>query len=92
LDGEAVLPILAGKQPVRDRTFFWRLPRPDGKHGQKAVRRGKWKYIWDREMELLFDLEKDVGERINLAFRYPGVVAELREALMLWEKELPATK
>ncbi len=92
LDGEDVLPILAGTKPLRDRTFFWRLPRPDGRFGQKAVRRGNWKYILDREMDLLFDLDKDVGERTNLAYRHPAVVAELQKALWQWERALPAAQ
>ncbi len=89
-DGEDVLPILAGQKPSRERTLFWRLPRPDEKFGQKAVRRGKWKYLLDREVELLFDLEKDVGERHNLAYRHPEVVRELRRALAGWEAGLPS--
>jgi arylsulfatase A-like enzyme len=84
-DGEDVLPVLAGKKPGRTRTFFWRLLRPDDTFGQKAVRRGKWKYIQDREMELLFDLEADKGERRNLAYRQPKMVEELRKALAEWE-------
>ena len=88
-DGEDVVPLLAGKRPPRERTFFWRLPRPDEHFGQKAVRRGRWKYVVDRETELLFDLEKDVGERRNLAFRHPEVVRELRDALADWEATLP---
>ncbi len=63
LDGQDVLPLLAGKEAPRERTFFWRLPRPNEQFGQKAVRRGKWKYVHDREVELLFDLENDIGER-----------------------------
>jgi arylsulfatase A len=92
LDGEDVLPILAGKQSERARTFFWRLPRPDAKFGQKAVRRGTWKYVFDREGELLFDLKNDIGERTNLAYRHPQVVAELRQALAQWEKTLSPSK
>jgi arylsulfatase A-like enzyme len=88
LDGEDVLPVLAGKKPGRTRMFFWRLHRPGEIFGQKAVRRGKWKYIQDREMELLFDLESDRGERRNLAYRQPKMVAELRKALAEWEVEL----
>lgn len=89
LDGDDVLPILAGKQPERVRTFFWRLPRPDAEFGMKAVRQGTWKYVFDREGELLFDLKNDIGERTNLAYRHPQVVAELRRALEQWEKTLP---
>jgi arylsulfatase A-like enzyme len=92
LDGEDVLPLLSGKKPPRERTFFWRLPRPDDKFGQKAVRRGKWKCIHDRQMDLLFDLEKDPGERRNLAFQHPQLVKELRAALAEWEDSLQADK
>jgi arylsulfatase A-like enzyme len=88
-DGEDVLPVLAGKAPVRDRTFFWRLLRPGETFGQKAVRRGGWKYVKDRGVELLFDLEKDIGERRNLAYRHPETVRALREALAGWEAGLP---
>ena len=89
LDGEDVLPILAGKAPAKERTFFWRLPRPDAAFGQKAARRGTWKYVADREAELLFDLAADPGERKSLAYRHPDTVAALRSALAAWEKTLP---
>ncbi len=89
LDGENVLPILAGKKPAKTRTFFWRLHQPGETFGQKAVRRGKWKLIEDRGVELLFDLEKDPGERKTLAYRHPKLVDELRKALTDWEAGLP---
>jgi arylsulfatase A-like enzyme len=92
LDGEDIVPLLSGKKPPRERTFFWRLPRPDGRFGQMAVRRGKWKWVYDREMELLFDLEKDIGEKRNLAFQHPDVVKELRTALMEWEVRIADSK
>jgi arylsulfatase A-like enzyme len=92
LDGEDVLPVLSGRGPERERTFFWRLPRPDDQFGQKAVRRGRWKYLYDREMELLFDLEQDPGERRNLACRHPEVVKALRTALDAWEGQLSTGK
>jgi arylsulfatase A len=92
LDGENVAPILAGKKPPLERTFCWRLPRPDDRHGQKAVRRGKWKYIVDREVELLFDLETDIGERRNLAYQHPDLVQDMRKALSEWESKLPNVK
>src|SRR5262249_9019216 len=68
-DGEDVLPILAGKAAARERTFFWRLRLPGEPVGQRAVRRGKWKYVLDRRVELLFDLDADPGERRTLAYR-----------------------
>ncbi len=89
LDGEDVLPEVAGKKPVRERTFFWRLHRPGETFGQKAVRRGKWKYIRDRGVELLFDVDADKGERRNLAYRHPKTVQALRKAMADWETGLP---
>jgi arylsulfatase A-like enzyme len=89
LDGIDVMPMLMGKQQVADRTLFWRLPRPDAKYGQRAARRGNWKYVYDRECDLLFDLASDPGERNNLARNEPNVVAELKAALDEWEKTLP---
>jgi hypothetical protein len=76
LDGEDVLPVLAGKNPIRERTFFWRLPFS----GQIVARKGKWKYMNERDVELLFDLETDPGERKTLAFKHPDKVRELRTA------------
>ncbi len=89
LDGENIIPILSGREPPRDRTFFWRLPRPDDQFGQKAMRRGKWKYIHDRDTDLLFDLVADRGERHNLAYEHPNIVRDLKQALADWEKGLP---
>jgi arylsulfatase A-like enzyme len=89
-DGEDVMPILAGKKPPKERTFFWRLRLPGETLGQKAARRGKWKYVLDRGTELLFDLEADPGERRSLARQHPETVKELREAVTAWEAKLPA--
>ncbi len=91
-DGEDLVPLLSAKKPARERTFFWRLPRPDDYFGQRAVRRGRWKYIYDRETELLFDLEKDSSERRNVAFQHPDQIHALRTALAEWESRLPAVK
>jgi arylsulfatase A-like enzyme len=92
LDGIDLSPILAEQKPVQERTLFWRLPRPDAKFGQRAVRRGNWKYLYDRECDFLFDLANDPSERSNLARSDPKRVAELKAALDEWEKTLPATK
>jgi arylsulfatase A len=92
LDGEDIVPLLSGNKTPRERTFFWRLPRPDERFGQMAVRRGKWKFVYDREMELLFDLEKDIGEKRNVAFQHPDVVEALRAALIEWLRKMPDSR
>jgi arylsulfatase A-like enzyme len=88
-DGLDLLPALTGAKALPDRALFWRLYRPGETFGQKAVRRGKWKLIQDRGMNLLFDLEADIGERKNLAYRNPTIVASLVKALGDWEAGLP---
>lgn len=89
MDGLDVLPLLSGKQPPVERTFFWRVDRPGRK--QKAVRKGKWKYVWDNGSEMLFDLEKDMSERHDLAYQQRDVVLELRNLVAQWEAELART-
>lgn len=89
LDGMNLLPILQGKQTPTTRIFFWRIDRQDRK--QRAVRKGQWKYIRDGNIEMLFDLQKDIGERLDLAYRHPEMVEELRGLLAQWEKEMDAT-
>ncbi len=86
LDGIDLLPILEGKRGPAERTFFWRIDRADRK--QKAVRAGDWKYVRDGNIEQLFDLAKDPGEREDLAYQNPAVLVKLREAVLDWEAAL----
>jgi arylsulfatase A-like enzyme len=89
LDGVDLLPLLTGKE-VKARPLFWRIDRADRK--QKAVRLGKWKLVRDGNMELLFDLDADPGERKDLAYHHLDKVAELRNLLAAWEKEMASEK
>ena len=86
LDGIDLLPVLRGQKPPADRTLFWRIDRADRK--QKAAREGRWKYVRDGSIEMLFDLDRDPGERVNLGYRRPEVLARLRAAVDDWEREL----
>jgi arylsulfatase A-like enzyme len=89
LDGIDLLPVLRGGRIV-DRTLFWRIDRTDRK--QKAARQGKWKYVRDGSIEVLFDLSKDLGERNDVGRQFPERVAELRKAMSAWESELAKTQ
>lgn len=86
LDGIDLLPILAGQAQEKERTFFWRSQRSDRQ--QKAVRQGKWKYLKDVSTEFLFDLDTDIGERHNLAYQHPELVARLRQLHASWEADV----
>ena len=92
LDGIDVLPILTGKAAERERTLFWRIQHPAAPRTQKSVRRGRWKYLTDERVELLFDLETDPGETRNLARENPKVLGELKKALREWEEQVGPVK
>jgi arylsulfatase A len=82
-DGINLLPILTGEQPPVERTFYWRIDRTGRQ--QKAVRHGNWKYLDDGNVELLFDLSTDIGERNNLAMHHQDVFHDLKRRLAGWE-------
>ncbi len=89
-DGMNLLPILLGQAPERERTFFWRIDRSNRK--QWAVRHGKWKYLNDgNTMDLLYDLEADIGERRSLTYVYPEIVKDLKARLKTWQDEMDAS-
>jgi arylsulfatase A-like enzyme len=86
LDGRDLLPVLTGTARMPTRTFCWRIDRVDRK--QKAARQGRWKYVLDGNIDLLFDIDKDPGERQDLSYQHPQVVGELKGALEAWEREV----
>lgn len=91
LDGENLLPVLAGKSAPRERSLFWRVRQPG--RSQFAVRKGRWKYIDDNTVnrtlpELLFDLEADPGERRNLFYRHQDIARSLRAEALAWESSV----
>lgn len=91
LDGINLLPLITGDAKPVDRTFFWRIDRSNRK--QHAIRDGKWKYINDgNTMDLLFDLEADIGERTNLGYQHPDILASLKAKLKAWEAEMDASE
>ncbi|MBE7539253.1 MAG: sulfatase [Opitutaceae bacterium] len=89
-DGMDILPMLSGKAPESERTFFWRIDRSNRK--QWAARKGKWKYLNDgNSMDLLFNLETDLGERRNLYYEHPEIVSDLKARLKVWQDEMDAS-
>jgi arylsulfatase A-like enzyme len=89
LDGIDLVPIVTGRSPPAERTFCWRVNRTNRK--QKAIRHGDWKYVEDGAVEMLFHLANDIGERRDLGFRHPDVLADLKDRLQKWEAEMDAS-
>ncbi len=86
LDGIDLLPYAAGARTADgERTLFWRYKRAANR--RKAVRDGRWKYVFDSGAEYLFDLEADPAEAKNLLAADPPKAAQLKSKLALWEAE-----
>ena len=81
-DGVNLLPFLNGKGTPHD-ALFWR-----GGQG-RAVRKGKWKLVeFGDSFSRLYDLSSDLGEKTDLAAKYPQVVKELRAAWNAWSAQM----
>ncbi len=87
-DGVDLLPLLTTKT-TSERAMFWRIDRPDRR--QRAVRVGRWKYLRDGAIDLLFDLEADPGERDDRGYHEPARLADLRARVARWEQEVDAS-
>ncbi|WOH36601.1 sulfatase-like hydrolase/transferase [Thalassotalea fonticola] len=81
-DGINLLPVMTGKSAAVERTLFWK------RHGYAAVRQGDFKLIRlsDRPA-LLFNVNEDAGEHINLAEKHPDKVKAMLKALWQWERK-----
>ena len=80
-DGVSLVPTLTGKGKQKEHDYlYWEFYEQGGK---QAVREGKWKGIRlnvhkNRQGKiLLFDLEKDLGEKKDVAKQNPEVVKRL---------------
>lgn len=72
-DGISFVPtLLGGKQRSHDH-LFWRYS------SKRAIRQGKWKLVQTgaKKPFELYDLEKDLGEEMDIAKKHPAKVKEL---------------
>lgn len=86
LDGIDLGPILAGRAKAPERSLCWRINRADRK--QQAIRRGAWKLVRDGEIEQLFHLDEDPGERTDRFTSDQALAASLRAELAAWNKDV----
>ena len=88
-EGIDVLPILEGRAPKVERTFFWRSA-PNSNRTQQAVRQGDWKLVVDANHLMLFNVRTDVGERQDMTAKRPEIVRRLRPLLTAWGQSVDA--
>ena len=85
LDGVSLMPVLTDAVHAFERPLHWRMNH----RGQRALRRGKWKYLRVDGHDYLFDLDADERERANRAAREPERLAALRADWEAWNATMP---
>jgi len=89
----SLVPLLKGGKLERG-AIYWHYPHygNQGSSPGSAVREGDWKLIeWHEDKRLeLYNLKEDIGEKNNLADRYPEIKTELHEMLKTWRKLVDA--
>jgi arylsulfatase A-like enzyme len=93
LDGVSLVSLLKGGT-LPERALFWHYPHYGNQGGAPgaAIRRGDWKLIeWQEDQRAeLFNLAQDLGEKQDLAAKEPQRVAQLRDELHAWQKQVGA--
>lgn len=94
LDGVDLMPLLRGEDHLDREALYWHYPHYSNQGGfpASAIRIGPWKLIERLEdgRVHLYDLSKDIGEQDDVAERHPARVAEMREKLHAWYREVDA--
>jgi arylsulfatase A-like enzyme len=86
LDGVSLASVLRDPNHHFERPLYWRMNH----RGQRALRRGDWKYLQVDGNDYLFDIRADARERANLAHRQPERLQAMRQDWLAWEATVPA--
>lgn len=80
LEGKSLVPIFKGRKRQPHQTLCWYWA------GNRAVRQGKWKLVWDKSVGKweLYDLEADRTELDDLAERQAERVEQMSEVWFAW--------
>jgi arylsulfatase A-like enzyme len=95
LEGISILPLLKGENASSEKPLYWYFPHHRSEEGVSmgaAIRKGKWKYIYEFETgkEYLYNLEEDLSELFNLVDEDPVKVRELSIELEQWLQKVDA--
>ena len=95
VDGVSLARLLTGEKKLARKALYWHFPHYSN-HGMQspggAVRAGDYKLLeyYENNKVQLFNLKDDIGEQNDLSSIEPDRVAELREMLHAWRKDVSA--
>ena len=101
LDGISLLSYLKSGEPLPGRNHYWHFPHYHRGKPSAAVRSGKWKLIEGYEKSILesdepafelYDLEKDIGESVNIIDEEKEVAMKLAADLEKWRVAVNAQR
>ncbi|QLE02188.1 sulfatase [Galbibacter sp. BG1] len=94
IDGINVMDAFYGKPLEREGAIYWHYPHFSNQGGKPnaAIRKGDYKLILSLEdgSVALYNLTKDIGETTNLAEEMPELTQELKDSILVWQKEVNA--
>jgi arylsulfatase A-like enzyme len=94
LDGVSLVPLLRGQTSINRDAIYWHYPHYSNQGGFPggAIRMGDFKLIerYEDGRVHLYDLQNDIGEREDLADKYPEKVEQMRNKLHAWYIEVDA--
>ena len=91
-DGRSLLKLITGQETAwPDRTLYIQWHRGDAPVPFRAccARGPRWKLVNGKE---LYDLQKDPGEKRNVAAQHPEIVKQMRAGYEAWLKDVSATR
>ncbi len=94
IDGANIFKLLLNPQKSNSRKLYWHYPHYSNQGGKpgSVIREGKYKLIYNYEEETveLYNMEKDISEKNNIASTNKQVAKRLKKKLFIWLKETAA--
>jgi arylsulfatase A len=95
LDGQSFASLLTGGEEPERGALFWHFPNYIGNGApSSAIHKDNYKLIeyFEDQSIALFDLDKDVGEKNNIAKSKPEIAAALHAELKAWHASTDAPR